>query len=299
MSLSIEDDALHLQSSERSWRESYYFNFVDEERGISCFATIGIMPNLKIREFVFAIFYKNKKKIYYNELKSSMPVDLNEILSDGKLCFKLERPLKQWQIFYYDPEVSVDLSWDSRSPPIDFGEGSGTSWLRHFEQPGKVRGKMRLADGTSIEIDGLGQRDKSWGPRNWHIDGWFAMHAQFNELSIGLRRDTVGSISKTSGYILSGNEIVAISDLKLETIFSKATNRMPVGAKTVIYGSDGSKYSLVSKLMAPNTYAKFERDFGQSVTELYEEMAIHECSGLKGRGTGLIEWLITRTKVFG
>lgn len=296
MSLSIEDEALHPQSFESSWRESYYFNFVDLERKVSCFATIGIMPNLKIREFVFALFYKDMKKIYYNEIKSSLPDALKEILSDGKLYFRLERPLKQWKITFNDPEVSVDLDWLSRSPPIDFGEGSGTSWLRHFEQPGKTHGKIKFSDGTSIEVDGLGQRDKSWGPRNWHIDGWFAMHAQFNELSIGLRRDTVGRASKTSGYILSGNEIVGISDLELETIFTKGANQMPVGAKTVIYSSDGRKYSLISKLIAPNTYAKFKRDFHESVTELYEEMAIHQCSGFDGMGTGLIEWLITHPK---
>jgi hypothetical protein len=33
-------------------------------------------------------------------------------------------------------------------------------------------------------VKGLGQRDKSWGHRDWHIESWHALHTQFDSLSI-------------------------------------------------------------------------------------------------------------------
>ncbi len=44
--LGTDDDPLHSPSEEKSWRESYYFNFVNDSHGISDFVTIGLMPVL-------------------------------------------------------------------------------------------------------------------------------------------------------------------------------------------------------------------------------------------------------------
>ena len=52
------DDYFHVAEGRQDWRESYYFNFVDEETNTSGFTTIGILPNLKKGEFVFALFQK-------------------------------------------------------------------------------------------------------------------------------------------------------------------------------------------------------------------------------------------------
>jgi hypothetical protein len=42
------------------------------------------------------------------------------------------------------------------------------------------------------------------------------------------------------------------------------------------------------------SFARFSRQFPGGTTELFEDIAIHECEELGKRGTGLMEWLFTR-----
>jgi hypothetical protein len=169
-----------------------------------------------------------------------------------------------------------------------------TAWADHFEQSGKVTGTVKLA-GDARAVKGLGQRDKSWGPRNWHIESWYALHAQFDSLSIGLRRDTVNGVDHVSGGISSAERQVAISRVDLETMFVERPGKMPVAAATRVYGVDGSHYTLRSSLVSPTSFVRFSRPYQGGTTELFEEMAFHQCEELDKKGTGLMEWLFTHT----
>jgi len=289
------DEYVHLPTKRPDWRESYYFNFVDIERGVSGFSTIGLLPNLSKREFVFALFYGGKREVYFKESEGRIPKDLFESLSDGRLSYELVTPLKEWRIRFAGEEISADLKWIARFPAHFFGGGSKTSWSNHFEQSGEVSGTMKLPGGARIDFSGLGQRDKSWGPRDWHIEAWFALHAQFDTLSIGLRRDLVGGKVQVSGGISSADGHAPISKVDLETVFAYSP-RMPIGAITKVHGVDGRVYSIVSSLISQNSFARFSRPYPGGTTELFEEMAIHDCKELGQRGTGIVEWLFTQPK---
>ena len=287
------DEYPHAPSDHPDWRESYYFNFVDVTSGVSGFTTIGLLPNLKKREFVFALFHDEKRELHYLEPEGSVPDDFAESLSDGCLSYELLEPLKEWRIRLAAESVTADLRWKGRFAAYHFGGGSGTSWSGHFEQSGHVEGVIKLAGIGSQAVNGLGQRDKSWGHRDWHIESWYALHAQFNSLSIGLRRDIVNGVAHLSGGISSTSGHVAISKVDLETGFQNAEVRMPVRATTRVYCADGSCYTLRSSLISPASFVRFSRPFPGGTTELFEGMAIHECEELKKRGTGLMEWLFT------
>jgi hypothetical protein len=66
---------------------------------------------------------------------------------------------------------------------------------------------------------------------------------------------------------------------------------MPIAAETRIFGDDGSVYTLKSKIISPYTHVRFYRKFSAGSTELWEEMAVHDCEEIDEKGTGLIEWL--------
>lgn len=290
-----DDDYLHTPSQSPDWRESYYFNFVDAKTGISSFSTIGLLPNLGRREFVFALFYGEFKKIYYNEVSGGFDRDLSS-LSDGHLSYELIEPMSLWRINFSDRDVAAELLWKARLSPYSFGKGSGTSWAEHFEQSGIISGAVRLPDGKMVIINGLGQRDKSWGSRRWHIDSWFALHAQFDQISIGLRRDVVQDKTFVSGAVLSEGPPDPISsvEVKVEQVDAHGA---PIKAKTTIITAKGNTYSLSSSLISPNSYAKFSRNFPGGVTELFEGMAFHCCEELDQTGTGLLEWLYTKSNL--
>jgi len=287
-----EDERPHVPSERQDWRESYYFNFVDLTSGISGFTTIGLLPNLRKREFVFALFHDDRRETYFIEPEGLVPQDMAKSLCDRHLSFELAEPLKEWRIRFVREDVAVDLRWIARFPAYHFGGGSGTSWSGHFEQSGHVKGAVKLPDGDRV-VEGLGQRDKSWGHRDWHIESWYALHAQFSSCSIGLRRDIVNGIAHVSGGITSADRHVAISKVDLETEYADAPARVPIRATTRVYGADGSHYTLHSSLISPSSFVRFSRPFPGGTTELYENMATHECEELRERGTGLIEWLFT------
>ncbi len=289
--LSPNDDFLHTPNDRPDYRESYYFNWVDLDNGISGFSTIGLLPNSKKREFVFALFYDDKREAYWKEPEGDVPIEIDSALSDGTLSYELLTPMNDWRITYQGKKLSVDIEWCGRFPYFDFGLGSGTSWAGHFEQSGLVKGIVNFENGKEIHFKGFGERDKSWGSRDWHIEGWYALHAQFDHLSIGLRRDYVKGKYYASGGISSKDEHIPIIKVEVDTEFKE--DRMPYAAETKVFGEDGSSYTLKSRIISDTAYVRFHRTFVGGDTELWEEMAIHECTELEESGTGLLEWLFT------
>ncbi len=293
--LDAGDDYLHDPNEQPDWRESYYFNWVDIQNGISGFSTIGLLPNAKKREFVFALFYNDKRETYWKEPAGDVPTDILESLSFDALSHEIVEPLKEWKIRYDGNTVEAEIHWKGRYPAYNFGSGSGTSWAGHFEQSGIVEGTVTLENSQKISFQGYGERDKSWGSRDWHIEAWYALHAQFKDISIGLRRDKVKGEFIASGGISSAEGHIPIVRVELVTIYIDATNRMPFSAVTRVHGEDGSAYTFKSKTISLTSFVRFERKFTGGRTELFENMATHYCEELDEEGTGLLEWLFTYT----
>ncbi len=292
MGVPATEDYLHAPSGRADWRESYYFNFADATGGLSGFSTVGLVPGAPKREFVFALFEGGRREVYFAEPEGQYPSDLSA-LSDNHLTYELLDPLRGWRIRFAKGEVRADLLWRARFPAFYFGEGSGTSWDGHFEQSGTVEGVVELA-GRRLEVRGLGQRDKSWGSRDWHIEGWYALHAQFGSLSIGLRRDTARGTVHSSGGVSSEGGHTAITEVDAEAEFAEVGGRrVPIRTETRISCDGGRRYTVRSALLSPTSFVRFERPFPGGTTELFEAMVFQECVELGERGTGLMEWLFT------
>lgn len=289
--ITIEDDYPHISENNKDWRESYYFNFVGNDHKSSGFTTIGIIPNQLKQETILAFFIQDKQIIYYKEEKLS-PKNSKAIISNGVLNYNLIEPMKKWEIDFKNDDFQLNLDWKARSNPFDFGKGSETSWIGHFEQSGTVNGQAKIGN-KLIPVIGFSQRDKSWGPRNWHIEKWFAFHAQFNKSSIGLRKDTINGISYISGG-LSDPKQVTVSDVNFTFDLDKEKN--PFNFRTDLKFSDGKTMSYNSRLVSQKSFAKFTRKFAFGSTELFEGMVIHECTATHEIGTGLIEFLFTHLK---
>ena len=128
----------------------------------------------------------------------------------------------------------------------------------------------------------------------WHR--WYALHAQFNSFSIGLRRDIVNGATHVSGGITSADRHAVISKVDLETGFADIQTQIPVRATPRIYGGDGSHHTLRSSLISPSSLVGFSRPFQGGTTELFEDMVTHKCEETSAKGTGLMEWLFTHPK---
>ncbi len=291
------DDYFHTWGKSLDWRESYYFNFVNHNNKASGFTTIGILPNQKKAEYVLSLFYNNKQTIYYKQQELPELKGENQ-LSNKTLTYSLVEPLKKWEINFSSQEIELKIRWEARFPPFNFGKGSGTSWTGHFEQSGTIKGRAKPRNDTEIQIEGYGQRDKSWGRRNWHIESWFAFHGQFENYAIGIRKDTVKGVSQVFGGCSSSKNQINASKVDVEIITGGEENKMPIGALTTLHFADGRAETIRSKLISANSFVNFTRSFSQGTTELFEGMAIHDCLTTREKGTGLIEFLFTRPKPY-
>lgn len=294
-SINKTDDYPHSPEEKADWRESYYFNFVDAESKASGFTTIGLLPNLKRGEFIMALFYDDKQAIYYKE-HALTTEQSPSLISDASLNYTLVEPMRKWEINAAYNGFKVHINWKARFPPFDFGQGSGTSWKGHFEQSGTVTSQAITPDGRKISINGYSQRDKSWGARDWHIEKWFALHAQFQTRAVGLRKDTVNGNSYVSGGLSTARKQATTSQIDLQIISSNDEPKTPNGASTTIRYADGNSETIISKLISPKSFVKFSRPFSNGATELFEGMALHECTETREKGTGLIEFLSTNPK---
>ena len=62
-------------------------------------------------------------------------------------------------------EVALELSWRTDGEPYQWRHST------RYEIPCRVEGSVRIG-GQSFEIDGPGQRDHSWGARDWWASDW-------------------------------------------------------------------------------------------------------------------------------
>jgi len=294
--LNKEDELLHEPTDELKWRESYYFNWTDLANKISGFSTIGIVPNEKRREFVFLLFLDDRNEIYYKEPPlQEYDQDINVMLRDKNLSYTLIKPFKKWNISYDSRKLKLDLTFETRFPTHNFGKNSSKSWHQHFESSGIITGKLFDNYGKIIKINGYGQRDKSWGFRDWHqFDKWYAGHFQFKNWSCAFRKDYSKEKIDLSGHVSNKKGNTLLSSLEIQTSNDTDQFKSPISATYEFEDNVGNSYKIKSSRMFKTSFIRFVRDFPGGSTELFEQMVIMKDVNTDEIGSGMMEHLRTR-----
>ena len=289
------DDFLHQPSSESKWREAYYWNWADLESNISGFSTIGIVPNENRREFVFLLFWDGNREFYYREPElEQYKGDVNMMLQEKKLSYKLIKPLQTWQISYKGRKVQLDLTFDTRFYLYDFGRDSSASWHRHFEASGIITGEISFKDGTTRKINGYGQRDKSWGFRDWfQFDKWYATHFQFKDWNCGMRKDYHHNHIDLSGSVSDKDGTLPLAEFEIETVNDTDKFNSPLTATYYMKDVGGTEYRIKAERIDKTSFVRFARQFLGGYTELFEQMVIMKDLDTGEIGTGMMEHLRT------
>jgi hypothetical protein len=294
-SLKETDELLHEPTSESKWRESYYFNWVDLQNEISGFSTIGIVPNEKRREFVFLLFLKERNEVYYKEPSLVHYEDnIDTMLTNKRLSYNLIEPFKVWQIEYNSRKLKFNIAFETRFPAYNFGVNSSASWHQHFEASGKIIGDLILKDNKKIKINGYGQRDKSWGYRDWHqFDKWYAGHFQFKDWSCTFRKDYFSNQIYLSGHTSNNEENIPLSTIEIETFNDDDQFNSPLTSTYLIIDKEGKSYTIKAERIKKNSFIRFIRNFQDGYTELFEQMVIMKNLETGEIGSGMMEHLRT------
>jgi hypothetical protein len=295
LELTDADELLHQPTSELKWRESYYFNWADLENKISGFSTIGIVPNEKRREFVFLLFLNDRNEIYYKEPTLQIFDDnIDEMLSEKRLSYQLIKPFKLWQINYNSRKLEFNIKFDTRFPTYNFGKDSSASWHQHFEASGIIKGQVKFDDGQVLAINGYGQRDKSWGYRDWNqFDKWYAGHFQYKNWSCAFRKDYFKNRVDLSGHISNKKENIPLSTMEIETTNDTDQFQSPLTATYIFTDVKRNAHKIVPERMWKDSFIRFVRSFPGGFTELFEQMVIMKDLNTGEIGTGMMEHLRT------
>jgi hypothetical protein len=287
------DDFLHQPDDTLKWRESYYFDWADISNKISGFSTIGIVPNENRSEFVFFLFFNDKREAYYREPSLKNFTDnIRIMLQEKRLSYKLIKPMKKWEINYKCPKFSFTIRFKGRFPTCYFGKDASASWHQHFETSGVISGEIKFKNNQVRKINGYGQRDKSWGYRDWHqFDRWHHANLQFKDWSCAFRKDYQKDRIDLSGNIVTKEGCNRLSEVNVEVLTNQDKYKSPLITKYQIIDVRGNRFNIKAKPIDNNTSFRFSRSFPGGYTEMFDQMVIMENIDTGEKGSGIAELL--------
>jgi len=179
------DEWLHEVGSDPAWQESFYFNWADPARASFTLARTGYRFHARKTDGLVISLREGELEVYYGPADLDHPGDPRDEdpsagMRAGDLVVTMLEPLRRWRL-QIEGERGMDVVFEAHTPAFDYHGDGGQARLAstmtgaHFEQSGRVTGWTHFG-GEGAErhqIDALGQRDKSWGVRDWeHLEGW-------------------------------------------------------------------------------------------------------------------------------
>jgi hypothetical protein len=189
------DEQRHPPDSEVLWNESYYLDFVTADGAVGGYARMGLYPNLAVTWWTAMVVGADRPTTA--SVAYDLPVAAGaglEIKSAGyDLRGSIDDPLAVMSLrgtapgaVHADPAavyrgergaptpVELDLVWTTDGTPYHY------DLTTRYEVPCLVSGEVTVG-GTTMAVDGHGQRDHSWGVRDWWAFGWCWASARLDD----------------------------------------------------------------------------------------------------------------------
>lgn len=186
-SVAPADERRHPPGPEPLWNESWYFDFADEAGTLGGYVRIGLYPHLGVCWYWACLVGEGRPLVTVIDHEVPMPRDGSlEIRTEGLWAdHTVETALdhmtlgcEAFAVGVDDPAdvygalrgdrvpLGFDLEWETDGPGVYAYPG-----VTRYEVPARVHGEV-LVGAERIELDGWGQRDHSWGVRDWWTPGW-------------------------------------------------------------------------------------------------------------------------------
>ncbi|MDH6195184.1 hypothetical protein M2272_001813 [Mycobacterium frederiksbergense] len=180
-----EDEYPHPPTGEDLWNESWYFDFADAAAGFGGWIRLGLIPNQDTAWVNVLFCGPGMPTVALNDFHAA-PTEPALIKGDGvELSLQPVEPLKAYRVTasgtgqaHDDPAallrgetgrpvpVSMDLTWTTVGTPYQY------RITPRYEIPCAVSGTVTVRDRQYIIDAVAGQRDHSWGVRDWWSMNW-------------------------------------------------------------------------------------------------------------------------------
>jgi hypothetical protein len=156
---------VHQPGTDRLWGESWYFDYASVDGSVGGFVRVGDYPNLGRRWFWAYVIDGSRAVGCALDHPLTGSRDAPWQTTDPSLRLLVEPASDCWHITAEGDGFGMDLTWREQAPGYVYARGS------RLEQPGWAVGDVSV-DGKPFPLDGPGQRDHSWGVRDWWRLGW-------------------------------------------------------------------------------------------------------------------------------
>ncbi len=184
------DEQRHTPDAEDLWNESYYCDFVDADGSVGGWLRLGLYPSRQVAWWTAWIVFPDRPGVCSVDYRAPVPPG-DSLVSEGgtgdaRIEIDVQRPLESFRLAATAPartigdpadvyahgeqtgtpsELSLDLTWATDGVPYHYDVTT------RYEIPCTVSGTLTI-DGETRTVDGQGQRDHSWGVRDWWAFGW-------------------------------------------------------------------------------------------------------------------------------
>lgn len=179
------DEGRHAPGPEPLWNESWYFDWSQPDGSLGGYVRLGLYPNLGVAWYWACLVGDGRPLVTVIDHEVPMPGTGLDVRTEGLwAAHNVETPLEHWSLGCEAFAVAVDDPAETygelRGDRVPFGfdlewETEGGTYpypgIDRYEVPCRVHGEV-LVGQERIEIDGPGQRDHSWGVRDWWTFGW-------------------------------------------------------------------------------------------------------------------------------
>jgi hypothetical protein len=180
------DESAHTATDEPLWNESWYADFADAANGLGGWVRIGLIPNQQKAWLHALLCGPGLPTVAVVDFEVPLPTDAWALHTESiDFTHSVGDPLRTYRVAlrgrgrsHPDPaallradqgapaEVAIDLEWTTDGTPYQYRIAT------RYEIPCTVSGSVTI-DGQRYTVDSVpGQRDHSWGVRDWWSMDW-------------------------------------------------------------------------------------------------------------------------------
>lgn len=181
-----EDEGAHPPRDDELFNESWYFDAVAEDGSLGAYVRVGSYPNLGVTWYTTYITGPDRTAIAVLDFEAPLPAgdELRVETERVRATHRCERPLERFAVSLEgtgeahvdhsaplrgeaggEVDVVLDLTWETDGTPYSYRRTT------RYEVPCVVDGTVRTGT-KELRLRGPGQRDHSWGVRDWWGMDW-------------------------------------------------------------------------------------------------------------------------------
>jgi hypothetical protein len=289
-----QDEWLHEVGSDPAWQESFYFNWADPERQSFTLARTGYRFHPRKTDGLAISVRKGELELYYGPADLDHEGDCRDEdpsrgMRAGDLVVTMLEPLRRWRL-QIEGERGMDVIFEAHTPAFDYS-AHGAKLARtmtgsHFEQSGRVTGWTHFGEKRQ-KIDALGQRDKSWGVRDWeNLEGWEWLAGQLGpDWSFNLMQTIEGGQRLDNGFVFRDGANHAIERARIDYAWGEQEHRMG-HAEIELVESSGRRHCLSADVLG--SFPILRGDVWLEETHVAYTLQAGEADGAR-EGQGVVE----------